>query len=150
MTRNDGRGGSLQEGFGLLEAIVALTILAGTGAALFTWMAGNLRAVSQYSESRARATLQLQSLELLEAINPAVKPSGTRKIGQLELTWRSELVAPLRIGVPRGEAVRWQIGLYRVYLRVKDVDAGIETQFDTLHSGLLPIGDSPTAAEDRP
>ena len=40
-------GPALCSGFGLLEAIVALALLAGTGIALFTWINQNLDAASR-------------------------------------------------------------------------------------------------------
>lgn len=138
-------------GFGLLEAIVAMTILAGTGAALYTWVGSNLRAVSQFAEARARAQLQLQALEMLEAINPAAQAVGARKLGQLEVSWRSEPASLLRPGISRGDGARWQVGLYRVNLLVRDVSSGTEVRFDTLHTGVLPLGAAaPPLGSDKP
>lgn len=78
----------------MLEAIVALTLLAGTGAALFSWLGTNLRAAGALTEASARAALQLRALEVLETVNPAKQPKGSITLHQFELTWTSRPIAP--------------------------------------------------------
>lgn len=139
-----------QNGFGLIEAVVALTILATAGAALYAWMGGNIRAASQLAETQARARLQKQVIEALDAINPAEQGRGRRRFGTVEVSWRSQLVSPLRVAIPRGDNARWRVGLYRVQLIAQDVESGIELPLETLHTGLLPLEAASPAVADAP
>ncbi|WP_457325701.1 PulJ/GspJ family protein [Roseateles sp. P5_E11] len=124
-------------GFGLLEAIVAMTIFAAVGTALYAWLGSNLRAVSGLNDARARAELTLQALELIDSVNPATERTGHKRWDQLELTWSSTEISPLRYSLSRGDASRWRVGLYRMQVQVRDVLSGMQADFEVTHTGQL-------------
>lgn len=132
-----GRCSRAQLGFGLLEAIVALTVLAGAGLALFAWINQNLQTASRLQERELEARLQLQSVALLGALNPAQQPIGELQQAGLLLTWRAELVEPARAnaGFNPPETGPWLLGLYQVQLKVRDAATGRETQLAVLKTG---------------
>lgn len=126
---------SEEHGFGLLEAIVALVLLAGTGGALFAWLAQTTRDFGRADEAQERAMLSLKAQSLLEAINPHTEPTGVRRVGDVTVSWRAELIEPVRTSVPTQamQPVRWRVGLYRVQAEVRRGADGLsETLLVTL------------------
>ncbi|MBT9455983.1 MAG: prepilin-type N-terminal cleavage/methylation domain-containing protein [Burkholderiaceae bacterium] len=131
-----------ERGFGLLEAIVAMTILATGGAALFAWIAQNLEAASRLKQHEARVQQQLQAESLLATVNPSVEPQGERRLAGLMVRWQSELVAPLRPSLPLQlrQQVRWRVGLYRLRVELQGPDPALNDRFEVLQTGLEPVG----------
>lgn len=133
-------------GFGLLEAVVAMTILAVTGAALFAWIGQNLEAASRLKQHEARVQQQLLAEALLAAVNPFLNPEGERRLGGAAVVrWRSELAAPMRLSPPTqaNESVRWRVGLYRVHVQILHQDSTLSQAFEVLQTGLEDIGSRP-------
>jgi general secretion pathway protein I len=140
-------------GFGLLEAIVALTILAATGAALFAWISQNLQDAARIEAAQARTALQMSARGLMGAINPFTEPEGTRSLGSIRVQWRSKPVAPLRASVPTQpmEITRWRVGLYEVDVSASDEVSGAQASFKMLQTGLESLaGAQKSSAGDPP
>lgn len=144
---------SRERGFGLLEAIVALVILASSGLALFAWIGQNLTDVSRIEDVQARAALQLNALALVTNVNPYAEPKGERRVGGMLVRWSSELVEPLRYSLPfaGGHSPRWQVGLYRLDVVATEEPKGARVEFSVEQAGLnalfggeiRPRGDPP-------
>jgi general secretion pathway protein I len=135
-------------GFGLLEAVVAMALLAGTGIALFTWINQNLDAASRLRGHEQRAQLLLAAQALVETVNPMRAPSGQLEAGDLALTWNAEPIEPLRANAtfnPERPAGPWQVGLYRLQVQARDRKSGIELEFEQWRVGahravpIIPI-----------
>lgn len=130
-----GRGQVLRRGaargFGLLEAIVALTLLAGTGMVLFAWIHQSQDALRRSQRAEHRARLQLEATELLQTFNPAEKERGQLEQAGMRLEWTAELLEPARPNatfVPP-EAGPWLLSLYRVKVSaqsLEDVDMRVD------------------------
>jgi general secretion pathway protein I len=127
-----------QQGFGLLEALVAMVILAGSGMALFAWINQNLRDLVRIEQAQARAALQLTAQGLLVGVNPFQEPAGERRVGAVQVRWRGQLISPLRPSFPFAGArsPRWQVGLYRLEVKVTDEVQGLEAEFTLDQTGL--------------
>ena len=106
-------------GFSLLEAIVALALVASVGMTLLSWLNNSLlglrraQAVSDIQAARRNA------LAYLETLNPMVTPQGEAELGGWRLRWQAREVEPTRDGVdhPIGISL-YLMGLYdtRVWL----------------------------------
>lgn len=100
-------------GFTLLEAIVALTILAAAGLALFAAMSQSLQMVQRAQLSRAEDGAMRNALAWSERINPMEQPDGEQDLGgEWRLRWESEPVEPPR----DGETGYLHPGLYEIGL----------------------------------
>lgn len=113
--------GLLQRGFALLEAIVALAILAAAGLALFTALSQSLQMIARADAAMARAELSRSALALIDAIDPMAWPQGSMLMGEFSLTWRAELLEPAE-GNATGTLATgfYQLGLYDLNCRVVD------------------------------
>lgn len=109
-----------QQGFSLLEAIVALTIMATSLLALYAWLS-----TSTFALGRARATAQaLQEARaakaIVEAVNPMAEPDGRRELGPLEVTWKARPLTDRRTGMSRaGTATQFDFRLYDMEVEVR-------------------------------
>jgi len=105
-------------GFGLLEALVALVLIAGVGFTLLAWVQQNLdtlgRLRTHYEAQEARRMIQDWSMML----NPMAEPEGEITLGGMRLRWQSEQEGDKRTqsGYPAG------MGLYDVALFKVRVD----------------------------
>ena len=124
-------------GFGLLEAIVALALLAGTGLALFGWIQQSLQAASRLQQHDLEARLMLSAQALIETTNPMLQPQGAVEVGDLRATWRSEAIEPERSNlmfIP-GVVGPFRIGLYRLHVEARDLRQGTEVHFEQWQVG---------------
>lgn len=86
-------------GFTLLEAIVAMVIMASALLALYSWLSA-----STLSLNRARAqALALDdarsALELMDTINPSREPRGEVRLDALDIRWQTRSTSDLRPGM---------------------------------------------------
>ncbi len=109
-----------QRGFSLLEAIVALTILATAGLALFAAMSQTVQMVMRAEAVRESDSALRNALAWMETVNPALDPRGQQQLGEWTLRWESELVEPARDATTGTLQVGlYKIGLYRIGLELQ-------------------------------
>ena len=123
--------GPLPTGFALLEAIVALTLLAGTGLALFSWIQQNTQAASRLRTVEIQTRLQMSAQSLVQLVNPTITPEGAIDAGDLRVTWRAELLESERRNHSFGEQAQgpFRVGLYRLDVKAQDLRQDIEITF---------------------
>lgn len=107
-------------GFSLLEAIVALALVASIGITLLSWLNGSLiglRRVQAISETQAA---RRNALAYLAHINPMLTPEGEIQLGGWRLRWQAREVEPARdgVGYPAGTGL-YLIGLYDTTARLE-------------------------------
>jgi general secretion pathway protein I len=112
-----------QRGFSLLEAVVAMVLISGAGAALFSWINSELASVSRLQQSNAKAEAMVNVLELMHTVNPMLTPEGTASFAAYRLTWNAKAVTPVQDGLtyPRGISL-YQLALYDTLVRVDNPD----------------------------
>lgn len=127
-----------QRGFGLLEAIVALTLLAGAGMALFAWIQQNLQSASRLRQHEQEARLLLSAQSLAQLVNPMATPTGTLEAGELRIQWRAVLQEPERRNLSFGGSVEgpFRLGLYHLEITALDRRQAIQVQFRQLQVGM--------------
>lgn len=106
-------------GFTLLEAIVALAILAAAGMALFAAMSQSLQMVQRAQQARDADAALRNALAWSETINPMTDPRGEQALGDWELRWSSGPVEPPRDGTTGFlQPGLYEVGLYRLHLEL--------------------------------
>lgn len=117
-----------QRGFSLLEAIVAMVLLATVGMALFSWINTSLIGLNRAEAAAARSQAINNALEYMEQVNPAEQPDGMVELGALGIKWQSSEVEPLRDGMnPAGSKGFYRLGLYDTEVKVFMEDNEIAT-----------------------
>lgn len=108
-----------QRGFSLLEAIVALAILASAGLVLFASMTQSVLMVSRAEASREADSALRNALAWMETVNPALIPQGEQGLGDVTLRWDARPIEPPRDAMTGYlQAGLYEVGLYRVRLEL--------------------------------
>jgi general secretion pathway protein I len=108
-----------QAGFTLIEAIVALVLLAITLMPLYEWVGRSLVGMIRVADASRQAEAQLSAVSVVAAVNPMAEPSGAVDAGSYRIRWQSTpLTDPVdNSGYPRGVGL-YQVALYRVRAEV--------------------------------
>lgn len=108
-----------QRGFSLLEAIVALTILATVGMALFAAMSQSTQMVARAEHARRIDSAVRNAAAWMQSVNPSETPSGEQQLGDVTLRWSSEPLEPVRDAMTGYlQPGLYEVGLYRVRLEL--------------------------------
>lgn len=77
-----------QSGFSLLEAIVALSILAMAAMALYGWLNSNLLLLKRVDDVYQSVEAVESALEWISILDPYEQPSGEQEIAGTLVSWR--------------------------------------------------------------
>lgn len=109
-----------QRGFSLLEAIVALTIMATCLLALYAWLSTSTLALNRVRANAQSLTDARAAQAVIETINPMQNPSGQRALPPLEIRWKSRPLTDLRFGIsPAGAATPFDLRLFELSVEVR-------------------------------
>lgn len=126
-------------GFSLLEAVVALAILAAAGLALFAAMGQSMQMVGRAEDSRTADAAMRNALAWVEQLNPMETPSGDLEFPPYTVSWTSALVEPVR---PSATGYLHpglhDVGLYRLDLTVRR-DGAVVREFDVRRIGYRQV-----------
>jgi len=112
---------SWQGGFSLLEAMVAIVILAAASMAFYGLFNTNLITLNRVQEVSREVPLVLQAVEYLTAMNLTRESAGEFDIDTAQVQWQAELIEPYRQSQNgRGFLGYFQVGLYSVEFTVID------------------------------
>lgn len=104
-------------GFSLLEAVVALAILASAGLAMFAALTQSVQMVGRAERAREVDLALRNALAWVERINPMESPEGEQELGAYRLRWQAQPVEPPRDGATGYlQPGLYQVGLYRMQL----------------------------------
>jgi len=127
-------------GFGLLEAIVALTLISATGLALFSWVNTNLAQASRLRSRDAAGRLQMAAVEVLGAINPAKDSHGQRDLGNVHLTWDASPQGPEAPGMNFiGTPSDYRMQLFDTTVDARGASDDVRANFHVLLLGYRKI-----------
>jgi general secretion pathway protein I len=132
-----------QDGFGLLEAIVAIAILAGTLVAIFTLVGGVLSSANRIGQSNASVEVTLNAIEAMTAVNPMIQESGQIDLGPYKVHWRSATTTSVTdgTGYPAGIS-NYRVALYESEVEVAEASGQILTTFKLRQVGYRRVRDT--------
>lgn len=127
-------------GFTLLEAIVALVLIAGGGVALLGWLNGSLLHMGQIQAAQERSGIIRNALGFMENINPMLTPKERRNVQNYTFAWNAVLREPVKQGISRsGKPGFYQLGLYDTEVEVYRQDT-LLVRFRLRQLGYRQIG----------
>lgn len=128
-----------QRGFSLLEAVVALAILAAAGLALFAAMSQSMQMVGRAEDSRNADAAMRNALAWVEQSNPVDSPSGELAFPPYTVTWTSALLEPVRPSAAGNlQPGLHDVGLYRLHLVLRR-DGAVVREFDVRRIGWRQV-----------
>lgn len=130
------RQGCRQGGFTLLEAIVALSILAMAAMALYGWLNSNLLLLKRVDEVYQSVEAVESALEWISVLDPYLQPDGEQEIAGALVTWR---FVPVGGSVPakdmHGNLSVNDAQLFRAEVEIRRGDKRL-ARFDVVQLGL--------------
>ena len=107
-------------GFTLLEAIVALTVMAIALIPLITFIGQSADQLARAGEANERSLVTQSALALIEPVNPMAEPEGTLPLDdEIAVSWRTSDIAPPTEGAILGTQLNgYRIGFYGVTVTV--------------------------------
>ena len=126
-------------GFTLLEAIVALAILAAGGMALFAGLNGALRGLDRAAAATRLDTATQNAVSRLEVLNPMQEPQGEAQLGAYRMRWSAVAIEPPRDALT--DYLRpglYEVGLYRVEVELSR-GAQVERRFEVRRAGFRQV-----------
>lgn len=133
----------LERGFTLLEAIVALAVLAAAGLALFAAMSQAMQMVGRAEAARRLDAASRDALARLETLDVMAEPRGRFEVGGFDAEWRAEPVEPPRPNSTGFLAPGlYEVGLYVVRLELRE-GGRVERVLDVRRTGWRQVREPP-------
>lgn len=124
-------------GFTLLEAIVAMVILATSLVALYGWLSTNMISLRRAEARHAQLVDARSALALVDGINPMAEPEGERSLPPLTVRWSSRPLTPATTGLNgMGSITLFDFVLYGMQVTVAREGAAPQT-FDVRKAGWV-------------
>ena len=102
-----------QQGFTLLEAIVALVLITTTGMALLSWINTNLITLQRVQQAQQRHEAIRNALAFMETVNPLESPQGEETVGIYIFHWQARAIE-----LPKDGKGLYQLALYDTDIEV--------------------------------
>lgn len=118
------RNASGERGFSLLEAVVALVILASAGWALFSWVNASVVSLRRVEDANAQSAATINAVEYMQTVNPMLRPQGEVDLGGYRIAWVAATVTAVLPGTDfqRGRS-NYDLALYDTTVRAYRTDA---------------------------
>lgn len=130
-------GAGRHGGFSLLEAIVALTLMATSLLALYAWLSSSTLALNRVSAKALALQDSRAAMAVVETINPMVTPEGVRELDPLEIRWKASPLTDLRFGMsPAYSATPFDFRLYLLEVTVRR-DQRVVNEFSVRKTGWV-------------
>lgn len=124
-------------GFSLLEAIIALTVMATSLMALYAWLSSSALAIARVQANADRLADQRTALAIIETINPMAEPEGQRQLESLQVRWRARPLTEQLVGVSNaGGPSAFDLRLYEMTVEVSR-ENGDASEFSVRRAGWL-------------
>ena len=129
-----------QRGFTLIEAIVAMVLIASTGMALFSWINSNIITLNRVQQANAESAATTSALDYMSVVNPMDKPEGQAVLGPYRLRWKSTASTEPRdgAGYPYGIS-QFQLALYSTQVQIYKADGQVWFNFELQQTGYKKV-----------
>lgn len=127
-----------QSGFGMLEAIVALTLLAAAALPAAIGLSSAITTARRVESALLEIEMQTNALAALRVINPMPNPDGMLDLGPYRLVWSSTALDHSKAVVgPIGETGVWLVQPFEMNARIED-QSGLRARLTLRRAGFAP------------
>ena len=121
-----------ERGFGLLETVAALTILAAGVAVLFPWVSQSLKALERAKLAEARAIATMQSVRWLDALDANTQATGEQVFESFKMRWNLAPLnnPPMRLTNGGGQTRVFTATLFQGKVEISQPDGSIWFDYD--------------------
>lgn len=106
-------------GFTLLEAIVALTVMAAALIPLVTFIAQSADQLVRAGEANERSLVHQSVLALMDPVNPMAEPEGVLPLDdEISVSWRAQEIAASKTALVGTQLNGYRIGFYAILVSV--------------------------------
>jgi len=128
--------GKARFGFALLEAIVAIAVLAATLVPIFGLVSASLNNAFRLSQAELRAEMEMSALEIIYSVNPMIQPKGQIALPPYRVEWAASRATPDvdSVNFPRNIGL-YAVALFNTDVIVRDGAGGVLTQFSLIQIG---------------
>ncbi len=134
------RSQNRQHGFTLIEAIVALVLIATAGMALFSWINSNIITLNRIQEINAVNTATANALEYMATINPMATQHGYSDLGAYRIEWDAVAITETRDGADYPYSISlFQLDLYQTTVTLKMPSGQVWFSFDMQQVGYKRV-----------
>jgi general secretion pathway protein I len=131
---------SKQNGFTIIEAIVAMVLIATSGMALFSWINSNIITLNRIQEVNAVNAATANALEYVTTINPMANPQGKADLGAYLLEWDATASTETRDGADYPYSISlFQLNLYQTKVTLKKPGGQVWFTFDVQQVGYKKV-----------
>ncbi len=110
------------QGFSLLEAIVAMVLISIAGLALFSWINTSFIALGRIQSANAQAEAEMNAMQFMSTINPMKTPSGSAVAGRLKIEWQARALTEVKRNNTGSEAPGpFQVALYDTEVTIEEL-----------------------------
>jgi general secretion pathway protein I len=131
-----------EQGFTLLEGLVAIALLAGTLAAIFALVGSILSSAQRVGHSNNLVQMKLNAIEVMTSVNPMLEQSGKIELGPYMIAWNSAAITPVTdgVGYPLGISL-YRVALYENSVQIKGNDGETLDEFKLRQVGYQRVRD---------
>jgi len=110
-----------EAGFTLLEAVVAIALVAAAALPLYAFFSRSLDGLYRAAQANRESETSLSAIAFLSGLNPTERPTGESPLGPLRIRWNSRELVPATdaLAYPRGLGI-YQVALYEVTGEILD------------------------------
>lgn len=105
----------------MIEAVVAIVVIGMTVMPITLLISQSLDQLRRVAEANTRAAVVESALSIMDPVNPLETPTGQVEMGDISLSWNSEVLVPPNTNIQIGSGLAgFELGFYDVEVELSE------------------------------